>query len=245
MAALEQVMQLRAQGMNDQEIVSTLQQQGVSPGEIDAALNQAQVKNAVAGEEAMAPPMAPPQAGADQMQPSVMGQTAPPQTQDMAQQPPMQDPPMQPQLGAPQEFYPQQPAYQDYGGGADQSFGLDSNTAIELAQQVFEDKSKKMQAKIHELNEIKTINQVKLDHIETRLKQIENIIDKLQISVLDKVGSYGKDLSSIKKEMSLIQGAVKKSHKRHATHHTTTHKPVHKVVKKPVAKKAPRKKPKK
>ena len=210
--------------MNDQEIVGTLQQQGVSPGEISTALNQAQVKNAVAGDPAQAPQtqQAPPQGGADQMQASVMdSQQAPPQgapAQNMQAQYTPQTQEMQPpqQLGAQQEYYPQQEGFEDSGGG-ESSYGADSNTIIELAQQVFEDKIKKFQKKQDELNEIKTINQVKLDHIETRLKQIENIIDKLQLSVLDKVGSYGKDLNSIKKEMNLIENSVRKVHKKHAS----------------------------
>ena len=37
------------------------------------------------------------------------------------------------------------------------------------------------------------------------MKRIESIIDKLQSSILEKVGSYGSNLDSIKKEMSMMQ----------------------------------------
>ena len=41
-------------------------------------------------------------------------------------------------------------------------------------------------------------------------KRIENIIDKLQISILEKVGSYGKNLENTKKEMSMMQDSFRK-----------------------------------
>ena len=47
MGVLEQITQMKNQGIPDQEIVSNLQEQGISPKEINDALSQAQIKNAV------------------------------------------------------------------------------------------------------------------------------------------------------------------------------------------------------
>ena len=45
MGVLEQITQMKNQGIPDQEIVSNLQEQGVSPREINDALSQSQIKN--------------------------------------------------------------------------------------------------------------------------------------------------------------------------------------------------------
>jgi hypothetical protein len=49
-----------------------------------------------------------------------------------------------------------------------------------------------------------------MENISDRLKKIETIIDKLQIAILEKVGSYGKNLEGIKKEMSMMQDSFSK-----------------------------------
>ena len=60
MGVLEEITQMKQQGFADNDIVNSLQQRGVSPSEINDALNQSKIKSAVAGEEqAMAQPNAP------------------------------------------------------------------------------------------------------------------------------------------------------------------------------------------
>src|SRR3989304_214793 len=49
MGVLEQVIQMREQGIPDQDIVSQLQEQGIHPRSISDALNQANIKSAVGG----------------------------------------------------------------------------------------------------------------------------------------------------------------------------------------------------
>ena len=52
MTVLEEVTKLKNQGMSEADIIHNLQQRGVSPREIDDSISQAQIKNAVAGEDA-------------------------------------------------------------------------------------------------------------------------------------------------------------------------------------------------
>ena len=47
MGVLEQVIQMREQGMSDQDIVNQFQEQGLSPRMINDAINQANIKSAV------------------------------------------------------------------------------------------------------------------------------------------------------------------------------------------------------
>lgn len=231
---LEQVSQMMNQGIPEQEIVARLRQQNVSPREINDALDQAQIKSAVSDTGYGNP--------GEGMQPSVMSEgqasSAPASLQDAYTPPTPQQGTYSQQGYPPQDYYQGDEGggygYDDYGGygGYD---GYDAGTAsgttdtmIEVAEQVFSEKIKKIQKQVEEINEFKTLAQTKLDNSIDRLKKIETTMDKLQVAILDKVGSYGKNLDEIKKEMSMMQDSFGKIVKGIAEgkHHTstTTHK---------------------
>jgi len=156
-------------------------------------MSQAKIKSAVSDTEGM--------------QPSIM-KTAPTQGGEEVYTPQAQEsgqesyaPQEQPQQG----YYPQE-GFDEYA----HSIGTDTDTMIEVAEQVFSEKMQKIQKHLEKLNEIQTLSQVKINSTAERLKRIETIIDNLQISILDKVGSYGKNLDNIKKEMSMMQNTFKK-----------------------------------
>ncbi len=223
MGVLEQITQMKNQGIPDQKIVSNLQEQGVSPKEINDALSQSQIKNAVSNTRDI-----------EQMQPAITGQNPPtpnpqeqgnyiPKTQEMPELPrteqEMYAP--QPQQENPQqeEFYQQQDAY-NYPAE-----GVGSDIIIEIAEQVFSEKIKKIQKQVEIINEFKTFAQTKIDNTAERLKRIEATIDKLQIAILEKIGSYGRNIESIKKEMGMMQdsfGKVVNQAVRGHTIHTPT-----------------------
>jgi septation ring formation regulator EzrA len=83
-----------------------------------------------------------------------------------------------------------------------------------------------------ELNEIKSIAGIRLDHMGERVKRMEFAFDKLQAAILNRVGSYGNTLDSIKREMSMIENSmgkiagnpIKKSVKKTSTKRTTKKK---------------------
>ncbi len=228
MGVLEQVTQMKNQGIPDQEIINNLQQQGLSPKEINDALSQSQIKGAVSD------------IGTQDMQQSIMGQepsapspqnqpTYTPQTQELEEQETYA-----PQAGysQPQEFY-QQDAYGSYSGS-----GTNTDTMIEIAEQVFSEKIKKIQKQVQELNEFKTLAQTKIDDTADRLKRIETTIDNLQIAILEKIGSYGKNLESIKKEMAMMQDSFGKVVNQAVKgYHTTPKTPLQKITKKTSKKK--------
>ncbi len=87
---------------------------------------------------------------------------------------------------------------------------LDTDTILEIAEQVFYEKIKKVQKNLETLNQFKELSDSKLKEISNRLKRIENTIDNLQISILKKIGSYGENLEGIKKEMSMIENSFGK-----------------------------------
>ncbi len=189
MGILEEVTQMKNQGISDERIVNALREKGISPREINDALDQAQIKNAVSDAqfEEQSPP-APEQ--------EYSGNYAP-QTQEMLRQ--------EEYAPQPQEYYPQE-NYEDYSASA----GINSNTIIEISEQVFSEKIQKIQKQLENINEFKILTQTKIDNSLERLKRIESIIDNLQIAILEKIGSYGKNLETIKKEMSMMQDSFGK-----------------------------------
>jgi len=240
MGALDQITQMKRQGVSDQDIMTALREQGMSPKTINQGFAQSKIKNAVSNPQnkeepegnIMENPLTPPPLSTAQNMYA-------PQTQEISE-PNMYAPPQQESYApipqqesyapAPQEeYYPQE----NYSGGyEDYNSGTNTDTTIEISEQVFEEKIKKTTKKVTELNEFKNLAETKIENISERLKRIETIIDKLQISVLDKIGSYGENLSSIKKEMSMMQdsfgklvgsSARKKQHPTKNRPHTTTH----------------------
>ena len=203
MGVLEQVTQMMNQGKSDDEIAGDLQQKGVSPKEINDAFSQARIKSAV----------------------SDMEETSPDYEENLPVQSNAEMPSEDVYMPSPSEaeegeYYPQQqsPDYSQQGGdyaqggyeGYASAGGSSVDTMIEISEQVFSEKIKDVQKKTDDLTEFKALSQIRVDNISERMKRIEAIIDKLQVSILEKIGSYGDNLESIKKEMSMMQDSFGK-----------------------------------
>lgn len=197
MAVLEQVLNMKRQGIPDEQIISELKQSGISPKEINDALKQAQIKNAVTDY-------------GDEMQPSMMaqGEVPTPNQPSQTYQPGNYESAQQaiPQ----QEYQPQEQQYYAPGVAAEYSAEMDTDTIIEVADQIVSEKTKKIQEQLENTSEIAALLKTKTENISERLKKIETIIDNLQIAILEKVGSYGQNLENIKKEMSMMQDSFSK-----------------------------------
>ena len=81
---------------------------------------------------------------------------------------------------------------------------------MDIAEQVFIEKIKKIEKQINKMKDTQTILQTQVEHSTERLKRIESIMDKLQTAILEKIGSYGSNLESIKKEMTMIENSFSK-----------------------------------
>jgi len=272
MGALDEVTQMKSQGVPENEIINKLQEQGVSPKAINDAMDQFKIKDAVSRpvpEEGMEPSVVGggTQPAGNSARAQKAGENVPndefyiPQSRLSY---PKNQPPTQEyqegaeqeyaqtsnqggyeqdygrdygtdygeQIGYSEEYYPQEGYEQDYG-----SYGGGTDTMIEIAEQVFAEKMRKIQKQLEDLNEFKTLAETKLINATSRLKRIEDSMDKLQMAILEKVGSYGRGLDSIKKEMSMMQNSFSKTLPILATHHsrpTTRKRP---TIKKPVVKK--------
>ena len=205
MGALDQIRQMKQEGFSEQEISDSLREQGISPNSITDAFSQARIKDVVEGENKMQEndfisreiPLGP-----ETPSPFSTPETYAPQ--EMSQTPyysPQESPYSQQET---ESYSPQEGFTGDQGG-----FGTD--TIIEIAEQVFEEKIKKLSQQISNFKEFSAIAETKFSNYENRLKRIESIIENLQIKILEKIGSYGDGLESIKKEMTMMQDSFSKT----------------------------------
>jgi hypothetical protein len=213
MGILDQITNMKRQGVPNEQIINELAQQGVSPNEILNALKQAEIKNAVTGGYS----------SDDEMQPSIMPRGEAPshprgQPQEEVYQPQQQQQEYIPETYAPQQaqepqYYSNEPQQQYYSpetaGYAPQS-GANADMMMEVADQVFSEKIKKIHKVVEATSEATILLQNKFENLSERIKKMENIIDKLYISILEKVGSYGSTLGEVKKEMSMMQDSFSK-----------------------------------
>jgi len=220
MNVLEQVSELKNQGLPESEIISRLRQAGVSPRKINDALGQFQIKNAVysQGQQGNQMPPAPMPSDEKATEPAYV-----PKTQEMDGQQEAYAPQPQEQYSPPQEVYqeyPQQEQY--YPQESYPSENTSADTMIEIAEQVFAEEIKKVEKKIDKITDTQNILQTKVEYSETRLKKIESIIEKLEVAILERIGSYGHSLETIKKEMAMVEDSFSKIIPHAKAHHKKT-----------------------
>lgn len=196
MGIFEEIQQRQAEGRSDQEIIQILNQEGYSQRDIAEAISQTQIKEAVAG------------SGSGQMPQQEYAQQYP--------QPPQQQPQQQDY-----SYYPQQ---QDQAGYGQQSYdsynsaGLSADTISEVAEQTVLEKLSPLRKRLEEVMDLKTTMEAKLSYLDERLLRIERVIDRLQLSILQKVGSFAANVEDIKKEMQETNKTFKAITEKH-THH--------------------------
>lgn len=201
MGVLDQITEMRNSGMEDREISQTLREQGIPPRQINDALSQAQIKQAVSNNYDEIPsPMS--EEYGESFDQEQYGENSYEDQKDYSQQ-----------EYTPEENYaPESYGYEENSGGG-------TDTIIEIAEQVFSEKIKKIEKQVEENKEFKILAETKIENISERLKRIENHIDKLQVEILEKVGSFGRGLESTKKELDMVQDSFQKMVNPLAEHH--------------------------
>lgn len=191
MSLLDNIKQMQQQGMNDADIAQSLKEQGMSPMEIDDAINQSKIKAAVYEDTGANAIMNNEQNGG--MQQSMMTQELPPD-----------QPPQQQQEGyyQPQQ-YPQEGYYQPQSG-------VSPDAISEIAEQIVAEKMSEIRKSIGNIAEFKTTVESRIASMDERLKKIETMIDKLQMSILNKIGTYSESIQGMREEMGAMQDSFSK-----------------------------------
>lgn len=214
METLDRVMDMKMAGLSEEEIARQLQNDGVSPKDINEALSHARIKYAVNEDQNNQSPQG--------MQPSMM-QTQDPQNQVQNNYP-------QEQIQTPQysqtyqQQYPQE--YQNNQNQVPQNYyqetpqaysnqdyyypsGIqDTQTISEIAEQIVIEKTEKINKKINEITSFNNFAQSKMEDIDNRLKRIENSIDKLQQAIIGKIGEFANTSEMIHQDLDNLHGTV-------------------------------------
>lgn len=193
MSLLDSVKQFQQQGIGDEQISTSLMEQGYSPKEVNDAISQSKIKAAVENQDVQDTMI---QSQSQDMQPSVMEEQPPTPQQETEAYQALQ----------PQQDYSQYQQYQDYA----QQPAFSTETITEIAEQVIAEKLSKTKKQIENISEFKAVTESKISSIDERLRRIESVIEKLQMAILEKIGTYGQSMQEIRDEMGTMQESFSK-----------------------------------
>ena len=189
-----QVMQLRQQGLNDNQIIQALQKDGFASAQIFESMSQADIQGGAGG--APSPGQAPataitqPAPGAPGV-PATPIQTAPPAPPSAPQAQPIA-PPMD-----------MAPPPEDYGG--------DSTERIEeVAEAIIDEKWEVLVKDIHKIVEWKEGMDSKMSKVESEVSDIREDFDKLHKAIISKIDEYDKNLSDVGSEIKAMNQVFQK-----------------------------------
>jgi len=271
MIQLEKINQLKRQGNSEQQIIEILQEQGHNPREINDALNQMKIKEAVNPGQNIDAGMSPsimekeedlenqvPTPTQNQQEPSQNYQSQnysqgnnqnnqgvyTPQPTYQEQNSPNQnysdpyssqsdyyedgqDYSPQEQNYETQDYSPQEQNYEEYEGYAQPYESTD--TIIEIAEQVFSEKTKLLESQVKELLDFKRVYQERINDMNERIKRIEKYFDKMQLAIMEKVTAFGKNIDNLQNEINMVEDSFSKmvnplSDKNNHSHKKSTHK---------------------
>ncbi len=205
MGTLEEIKRMQHEGKSENEIMSFLQGQGIPMDEIQESLAQAKIKQAVSDADVSDEQKITHSALSGQsMEPSLLT-SQDSQTQEPFQQPEQEQIPEQvqqyQQVQGYQEQVQQYPSYDSYSINAD--------TISEIADQIVAERISSLRNKIESALDVKALLDSKIDSLDARLQRIEKILDRLQLSILQKVGDYVTNVEDIKKELIETQKSFK------------------------------------
>ena len=205
---LQKVAQLQAQGMQDADIIKQMQAEGVPPKDINDALNQAKIKQAVGPEQGQQQtPIQDMQQSI--MQPQQMQSALPPeQGQQIPQQAPAQQTP--PEQATYDQAYYQTPQAYPQQAYYPQAGGFDTETISEIADQIVTEKLQEQNEKTGDISAFKSSTEEQLENLNHRLSQIEASIEQLQQAVIQKIGEFGETGEYIKKDLNNLHNTVSK-----------------------------------
>ena len=226
MGIFEEIKRMQEEGKSDQDMILLLQESGYGIKEASDAVAQARIKEAVSSQEG--PAVIPQYPNQDQeMMQSIVNQPqqmSKPPTQQLQPEEQYQEQYQQEQQPEQQEQMPQQQYQEQYANtNADYSqqyqqqqqypsydpSNSSADIMTEIAEQIVSEKISSLRKQIEVIIDLKNSNEAKLISMDDRLKRLEKTIDRIQLSILQKVGEYLTNVEDIKKEMIENQKSFK------------------------------------
>ena len=211
MTTLDKIMELKQEGVPDDQIYIRLQNEGISPREINDSLNQARIKYAISnGSQTLNSPYQDQMTNNPAPLPSINQENQIPEAPSPNMYQEQQDYSNQgyyPETEQYQNYYPESPnTYSEsdyYPSGAQ-----DTQTISEIAEQVVIERTEDIVKRINELTSLSNYAQDKIAEIDRRLKRIEDSIDKLQQAIIEKIGKFGNSTEQIHQDLDNLHETV-------------------------------------
>jgi hypothetical protein len=186
---IDQVMQLRQQGLNDNQIIQALQKDGFASAQIFDAMSQSDIKGGVSGT---------PTQDTTGQAPAAVPAAAPGQAPVPA---PGQAPavPVQPMAPPTEMISPQE----DYGGET-------TERIEEIAEAIIDEKWEVLVKDIHKIVEWKDEMNSKMSKVESEVSDIREDFDKLHKAIISKIDEYDKNLSDVGSEIKAMNMVFQK-----------------------------------
>ena len=183
MASIEDIKLMRQEGMSESQILEYLKSKGIPSNEASDLISSAKIKEAVSGRQTD------PQytVQEEDMQKSIYSS----EDSDEQNKP---------------EYAEQTPQYENY---QQYSPSINIETISEIAEQAVIEKISIVKNKMEKLAESQNLLESNLLNIDERLKRMEKIIDRLQLSILQKVGESITNIEDLKNEMMETQKTFK------------------------------------
>lgn len=194
----EEVINLRNQGRDNDEIISELSRRGFNDRQIYEAINQADIKSGVEG--AVPPPMpAPLDDDTEGMYPSILtpgeGPEIPipvpsPKAEAEEEGPPAETPSM-PKIRMPAQTLP--------------SAAMDIESVQEIVESIIDERWQEVVASVGDITLWKSKMEDDVAAIKQEILRLEDRFSRLQASIIGKVDEYQKGISQVSSEMVALE----------------------------------------
>ena len=194
---VKEVVNFARQGYNDDTIIRKLREQGFTPKQINDAFNQVKIKAAASSEE-MEPSIMTTGAGSsEEFVPtpsptgydSGYGETTEPGAEEMT--------------GA-EYAYPQTVQYPAYESRPS------TEVIEEIAEEIINEKWRDFKTRAGDFGMLRKYFEGKINSLSSRMKKIENYMDKIQNSVVVRIREYESQLKILRAEIQALETAFSK-----------------------------------
>lgn len=202
MATLDRVIQLQQAGLNEEGVINQLRQEGVSPREIETALSQSRIKEAMSH-----------QIPEEEMQQSIMANEQEGYQQSYSQQPQQG---YSPQPNMPSSEPPQ--TYDNYTNSTQSYYdgeyygagGTSAETISEIAEQIVNERFDNYHKKTGDIVAYQNETKDRISDIDHRLKRIEESIEQLQRDIIKRIGEFGDSNSLVHRDLENLHNTMSK-----------------------------------
>ncbi len=199
---VDQVLQLRQQGMSNNQIIQNLQMQGFKSHQIFDAMNQADMKTSGEAQGQMTA-----------LPPKDLGQTEQPQRQQqplVGRQAQMPDSATLPAPATGPAVPPPPPPAQPMGAPMPLGVGNNEERIEEIAESIIEEKWTDLIKNVNKIVEWKDKTEARISRMEDGMKHLKDSFDELHRGVLGKISDYEQSVADVGTDLKALEKVFQK-----------------------------------